>query len=154
VTILVTAGYDRLQASVGLCSFQFEMKWTVFYQCLVDRGRHVSYQCCRKVLSTWNTLFLWKKVNWLHINSALMICIAYSSTYIRKFTLNIYCINETNTSSRNVSLFCCRNVNPLEKLVFLLLRLTKLLLAANRKASWNNARISYKRCACPWIIWI
>ena len=33
-------------------------------------------------------------------------------------------------------------------------RLATLLLAANRKASWNKARISYKRCACPWTIWI
>jgi len=33
-------------------------------------------------------------------------------------------------------------------------RLTTLLLAANRKACWNKARISYKRCACRWTIWI
>ena len=33
-------------------------------------------------------------------------------------------------------------------------RLTTLLLAANRKGSWNKARISYKHCACLWTIWI
>jgi len=43
-----------------------------------------------------------------------------------------------------------------EKLLFLLLRLTRsaiLLLPANRKASWNKARIRCKRCACRWTIW-
>jgi len=33
-------------------------------------------------------------------------------------------------------------------------RLTTLLLADNREATWNKAIISYKRCACPWTIWI
>jgi len=42
------------------------------------------------------------------------------------------------------------------KLFFLLLRtsIDLLLLEANRKASWNKARIRYKRCACRWTIWI
>jgi len=43
------------------------------------------------------------------------------------------------------------------KLFFLLLcliRLASLLLAANRKSNWNKARISYKRCAFRWTIWI
>ena len=39
-------------------------------------------------------------------------------------------------------------------LLLRLIRLTTLLLAANRKGSCNKARIRYKRCACLWTIWI
>ena len=50
------------------------------------------------------------------------------------------------------------STRSLEKLLFLLqrltIRLTTLLLAANRKASWNKARIRYKRCTFHWTIWI
>jgi len=35
-----------------------------------------------------------------------------------------------------------------------LTRLTTLLLAANKKASWKKARILYKRCAFRWTIWV
>jgi len=44
--------------------------------------------------------------------TVLIIYIVYSSTYIHKFPLNTVYINKTNTSPRNVSLFCCRRVNP------------------------------------------
>jgi len=68
-------------------------------------------------------------------------------------------MNKTNTSPRNVSLFCYRSVNSFlcKALLFVATRLTRLaalLLAANRKASWNKARIRYKCCACCWTIWI
>ena len=105
------------------------------------------------------------KVNLLCINHRIIIHIAYSSTYIHKFTPNIQYINETNTSPRNVPLSCCRSVNSFLRRAPIFVatshqtRLTTLLLAANKKpgrvkASWNKARISYKRCACPRPIWI
>jgi len=39
-------------------------------------------------------------------------------------------------------------------LLLRLTRLTTILLAANRKASWNKAKIRYERGACRWTIWI
>jgi len=39
-------------------------------------------------------------------------------------------------------------------LLLRLIRLTTLLVAANRKGICNKVRIRYKRCACRWTIWI
>jgi len=62
--------------------------------------------------------------------------------------INVPIINETNTSHRNVPLFCCRNINPFLNKVLIFdatshwTKLTTYLLAANRKANRNKARIS------------
>jgi len=49
---------------------------------------------------------------------------------------------------------CCGSVNPFSSKALILLlrriRLTTLLLAANRKASWNKARLRYKCFAYHW----
>jgi len=52
-----------------------------------------------------------KKIIYCIKSTVVIIYIAYSSTCIHKFTLNVLYINKTNSSPRNVPLLCCRRVN-------------------------------------------